>query len=106
MATMHAHASIAPCRQAGPGLRAWAHAWWVIAASVLAGVARGQMTSGDILLNVFNGTPRVECFRSDGTHRWTTSGGTGNDWLGCAVTRQGHVVVTRRIPGNGVNVFD
>src|SRR5687768_4379288 len=72
----------------------------------VAGVAQGQMTSGDILLNVFNNTPRVVCFRPDGTHRWTSSGGTGTDWLGCAVTRQGHVVVTRRTPTIGVNVFD
>ena len=70
----------------------------------LTDIARAQFPSGEILLSVLGNTPRMERFRPDGTHVWTSTAGPGMGGSGCAVTRQGHVIMTRGWP-NGVNVI-
>ncbi|HTF88802.1 MAG TPA: hypothetical protein VK843_10370, partial [Planctomycetota bacterium] len=72
----------------------------------LANVADAQLASNDLLVNMYGVNARIERFRADGTHLWTSTGGTGSDWEGSAVTAQGHVITTRRNPQAGVNVFD
>ncbi|HTF88524.1 MAG TPA: hypothetical protein VK843_08945 [Planctomycetota bacterium] len=74
--------------------------------TLLAGVADAQLASSDIFLNVFGTNARIERFSADGTHLWTSTGGTGYDWEGCAVTDQGRAITTRRSPSAGVNVFN
>src|SRR5688572_6912662 len=76
------------------------------ASLLLAGSAQAQMAPGDVLVTVHDFSSRLLCLRPDGTLRWTGTGGTGDDWVGCAVTAQGNVVVTRAAPARGVNVFD
>jgi hypothetical protein len=75
-------------------------------ALALGGIAHGQSGPTDLLLNVFGTNTRIERMRQDGTPVWTSSGGTGSDWEGCAVTLQGHVITTRRGPQSGIDVFD
>ncbi|MEO7153000.1 MAG: hypothetical protein ABI054_00010 [Planctomycetota bacterium] len=80
----------------------------MVLVTILAGLGRAQIATGDILLNIYapSGPARIECFRPDGSHVWTTTGSTGTGWLGCSVTPQGRVVTTHRYPQVGVNVFD
>ncbi|MEO6707994.1 MAG: hypothetical protein ABI054_12100 [Planctomycetota bacterium] len=91
---------------ASSGLR---HGWkllvW-ITFFALAGSARGQNDSSDILLNQFIANPGLKRLRQDGTVVWSASGGTGAYWEGCSLTPQGHTVTTRRSPQPGVDVFD
>src|SRR5688572_28216113 len=106
MGAKHARVSVDDSRLAGdslaPGSR---RALALLPTLLLAGVANAQIPSGEILLNMF--TPaRIERFRPDGTHVWTSTGGTGDSWEGGAYTPQGRVVTTRRGQNYGVNVFD
>jgi hypothetical protein len=79
----------------------------LLAILALAGAAAAQIQPGELLVNFFEALPnsRITRFHPDGTPVWTTSGGTGHHWEGCAITPQGHVVTARWFPV-GVNVFD
>jgi streptogramin lyase len=77
----------------------------VLVPSILAGTVQAQIPGGDIFLNVFDNTSRIERFRPDGTHVWTSTGGTGSECEGAAITAQGHVITTIRGPSSGIEVF-
>src|SRR5687767_6943465 len=106
MGAKHARISVDDDRLAGdprtPGSRRTLAPFLTL---LLTGVAHAQIPAGELLLNMYT-SGRIERFRPDGTHVWTSTGGTGSQWEGCSYTPQGRVVTTRRSPDHGVNVFD
>ncbi len=74
--------------------------------AALAPAAYAQVLPGDLLLNSYLFPDVLAHYRPDGTVVQTTGAGTGQNWEGAAILPNGNWVTTRRVPKNGVNIFD
>ena len=74
--------------------------------AALASSAYSQVLPGDLLLNSLGLPDVLVHYQPDGTVLQTSGPGTGTLWEGAAILPNGNWVTTRRMPTNGVNIFD
>jgi len=73
---------------------------------LLAPAALAQVQEDEILLSYGSSSyPRLVHYRPDGTLVAQTAGGTGANWLGATILRDGRWLTTYRYP-TGANIFD